>query len=266
MEQSVLKEFLDSAKELAIAAGEAILKVASEGTDVQTKEDGSPLTRADMASHRTIESGLKQLKPALLIISEEGNPHESATENLKTFWLIDPLDGTKEFVKGLGEYTVNIALIENSEPILGVIYVPVAGTLYYAAQGLGAWKADKDKEAESIKAADKGRPRRAVVSRSHLSQETEEFLSRIGVNDVIRHGSSLKMCAVAEGAADIYPRFGPTCLWDTGAGTAIAKEAGCAVVDLKGKPLNYDLADGLKQYGFMVYGVSLDEFVKQFTV
>jgi len=265
METSVLRELLDTVKDIAIAAGEAILKVSAEGTDVQTKEDGSPLTKADMASHRTIESGLKQLNPLLPIISEEGNPENMAMDNLKTFWLIDPLDGTKEFVKGLDEYTVNIALVEDGEPVLGVIYVPVSGTLYYAAKGSGAWKAEKNKEAQSINATDADRPCKAVVSRSHLSQETEEFLSRIGVNDVIRHGSSLKMCAVAEGSADIYPRFGPTCLWDTGAGTAIAKEAGCTVVDLKGKTLSYDPSAGLKQHGFMVYGESLDEFVKQFT-
>jgi len=263
MEADVLRELLDTVKDIAIAAGEAILKVSAEGTDVQTKEDGSPLTRADMASHRTIESGLKQLEPMLPIVSEEGNPENMALDNLKTFWLIDPLDGTKEFVKGLDEYTVNIALVEDGEPILGVIYVPVSGTLYYAAKGLGVWKAEKDKEAQRINATDADRPCKAVVSRSHLSHETEEFLSRVGVQDVIRHGSSLKMCAVAEGAADIYPRFGPTCLWDTGAGTAIATEAGCRVVDLKGKPLSYNPVDGLKQYGFIVYPKKQTAFLEQ---
>jgi 3'(2'), 5'-bisphosphate nucleotidase len=263
MEQSILKELLDSTKEIAVAAGEAILKVSSEEIDVKTKEDGSPLTRADMASHNTIESGLKQLEPALPILSEEGDANDAAKDNFKTFWLIDPLDGTKEFVKGLDEYTVNIALIENGDPILGVIYVPVSGTLYYAANGLGAWKIEKNKEAQGIKATDRERPRKAVVSRSHLSQETEEFLSKIGVNDVIRHGSSLKMCAVAEGSADIYPRFGPTCLWDTGAGTAIAIEAGCVVVDLQGKELSYNLSSGLLQHGFILYNKSSETYLKE---
>jgi 3'(2'), 5'-bisphosphate nucleotidase len=262
MEQSILKELLDLAKDIAVAAGEEILKVSSEGTDVETKKDGSPLTRADTASHKTIESGLMELEPSLPIISEEGNPEEAAKENLEVFWLIDPLDGTKEFVKGLDEYTVNIALIENGEPILGVIYVPVSGTLYYAANGLGTWKIEKNKEAQGIKATDTERPHKAVVSRSHLSQETKEFLSKIGVNDVIRHGSSLKMCAVAEGSADIYPRFGPTCLWDTGAGTAIAKEASCLVVDLDGKELRYNLSSGLLQHGFIVYGKSSEAYLK----
>ncbi|MHC4266172.1 MAG: 3'(2'),5'-bisphosphate nucleotidase CysQ family protein, partial [Planctomycetota bacterium] len=167
MEQNILKELLEAAKDIAVAAGEAILKVSSEGADVKIKEDGSPLTRADTASHKTIESGLMQLEPVLPIISEEGNPEEAAKENLETFWLIDPLDGTKEFVKGLDEYTVNIAIIENPDPILGVIYVPVSGTLYYAAKGLGAWKIEKDNAAQCIETSEKERPERAVVSRSH---------------------------------------------------------------------------------------------------
>jgi 3'(2'), 5'-bisphosphate nucleotidase len=263
MEQSILKELLEAAKDIAVRAGEAILNVSSEGTDVKTKDDGSPLTMADIASHTTIESGLNQLEPVLPIISEEGDPEEAAKGNLETFWLIDPLDGTKEFVNGLSEYTVNIALIEDCEPILGVIYVPVSGTLYYAAKGLGAWKVDKDKSSQRIKTSKAERPGTAVVSRSHLSEETEEFLSKVGVHDIIRYGSSLKMCAVAEGAADIYPRFGPTCLWDTGAGTAIAREAGCAVVDLEGNKLSYNPVEGLKRNGFMVYPSKLDSIIKE---
>jgi 3'(2'), 5'-bisphosphate nucleotidase len=241
MEQKILKELLEAAKVIAVAAGEAILKVSSEGIDVKTKEDGSPLTRADTASHKIIESGLRQLEPIFPIISEEGNLKEVSMENLEIYWLIDPLDGTKEFVKGLDEYTVNIALIENSDSILGVIYVPVPKILYYAAKGLGAWKVGRE--------------------------ETELFLNRLGIKEVIKHGSSLKMCAVAEDSADIYPRFGPTCLWDTGAGTAIAKEAGCVVVDLQGKELRYNPKMDLKQYGFIVYPqqlrILLDQFIME---
>jgi 3'(2'), 5'-bisphosphate nucleotidase len=263
MEEKILKELLEATKDIAVAAGEAILNVSSEELDVNTKEDGSPLTRADTASHNTIESGLMQLEPVLPIMSEEGNPEEVAKDKLETFWLIDPLDGTKEFVKGLDEYTVNIALIENPNPILGVIYVPVSETLYYAAKGLGAWKIEKGKSSEPIHASEKEQPSRAVVSRSHLSEETESFLERLGIKEVIRHGSSLKMCSVAEGAADIYPRFGPTCLWDTGAGTAISLEAGCTVVDLEGKELSYNPVEGLKQYGFIVYPNKLQPIINK---
>jgi 3'(2'), 5'-bisphosphate nucleotidase len=267
MEQKILKELLEAAKVIAVAAGEAILKVSSEGIDVKTKEDGSPLTRADTASHKIIESGLRQLEPIFPIISEEGNLKEVSMENLEIYWLIDPLDGTKEFVKGLDEYTVNIALIENSDPILGVIYVPVPKILYYAAKGLGAWKVGRGSEAKRIHASENESPKRAVVSRSHLSKETELFLNRLGIKEVIKHGSSLKMCAVAEDSADIYPRFGPTCLWDTGAGTAIAKEAGCVVVDLQGKELRYNPKMDLKQYGFIVYPqqlrILLDQFIME---
>ncbi|MHC4759641.1 MAG: 3'(2'),5'-bisphosphate nucleotidase CysQ [Planctomycetota bacterium] len=249
MDEKILKQLLDATEKNEL--------------DVNIKEDGSPLTRADTASHTTIEAGLKELEPLLPIISEEGDLENATKVNLEVFWLIDPLDGTKEFVKGLDEYTVNIALIENSVPILGVIYVPVSETLYYAAKGVGAWKIDKDKSAVEIHTSDGDKMQTAVVSRSHLSEQTEEFLSKIGVSDIIQHGSSLKMCSVAEGAADIYPRFGPTCLWDTGAGTAIATEAGCDVVDLEGNKLSYNLADGLKQYGFMVYPKKHGEFLWQ---
>ncbi len=151
-----------------------------------------------------------------------------------TYWLVDPLDGTKEFLKGLPEYTVNVALVDAGVPVLGVIYVPAADCLYLAARGQGARRLDARGETRLL-AAPVAQPRRAVVSRSHLSPETGALLARLGVTETIPRGSSLKMCAVAEGAADLYPRLGPTRLWDTAAGTAIAAEAGCDVVGLDGR-------------------------------
>ncbi len=263
MEEKELKRLLDELKEIAIAAGEAILKVSSDDADVSIKTDGSPLTRADMASQKVIQSRIEGLEPVFPVVSEEGNPEEASKGKLARYWLIDPLDGTKEFIKGIGEYTVNIALVKNGIPVLGVIYIPVAGTLYYAGEGLGAWKVEKDKEPYIIHCSEAEQPEIAVVSRSHLSVETEEFLLRLGVSNIIKHGSSLKMCAIAEGSADIYPRFGPTCLWDTAAGTAIARQAGCAVVDLEGKELRYETPRGLKHFGFMVYPAKLEGFVKK---
>ena len=178
---------------------------------------------------------------------------ERAGEGWPTFWCVDPLDGTKEFVKGLGEYTVNIALVEDGAAVLGVIYVPAKDVLYYAATGQGAWKVEGEGRPAPIRASDCQVPRSAVVSRSHLSKETEDFLAELGITDTVSHGSSIKICAVAEGKADIYPRHGPTCLWDTAAGSAIAIEAGCRVIDLEGEPLSYNPADGLKRPGFIVY-------------
>lgn len=252
-----MNSLLEQAGQIARQAGNAILPIAAEVGEVVEKADGSPLTRADLASHNIIEAGLNDLRPSFPVLSEEGDLDDFQTGQWRTFWCVDPLDGTKEFVKGLDEYTVNIALVEDAVPVLGVIYVPANGVLYYAARGLGAWKVEPDAEPAPISAAKCECPHSAVVSRSHLSAETERFLAEMGVTEVIRHGSSIKICAVAEGRADIYPRHGPTCLWDTAAGVAIAIEAGCAVVDLAGKPLSFNPSAGLKHAGFIVYPKSL---------
>ncbi len=252
LDAQTLQAFLDACIPIAYEAGAAILQVAAEGTDVQVKQDGSPLTRADMASDAIIAAGLAPLEPKLPILSEEGDVEDSSIGTWRTFWCVDPLDGTKEFVKGLSEYTVNIAIVEDAQPVLGVVYVPVQDVMYYGAKSLGAWKVSSAGQPVRIASSAAKRPAKAVVSRSHLSDETKEFLVRLGVTDMVAHGSSLKICAVAEGAADIYPRHGPTCLWDTAAGAAIAIEAGCNVVDLAGAPLSYDPSVGIKRAGFIV--------------
>ena len=252
MDQATLSKLLDHAKTTARAAGKAILAIPVAPADATAKADGSPLTRADLASHAIIERGLRKLTPAFPIVSEEGDLETAARTPAETFWLVDPLDGTKEFLKGLGEYTVNIALVERGFPILGVVYVPPADVMYWAARGMGAWKSEAAGPPQAVRPSCARMPRTAVVSRSHLDRETEAFLARLKVTQVIQRGSSVKMCAVAEGAADIYPRFGPTNLWDTAAGTAIAREAGCRVADLAGKDLSYALSGGLKHAGFIV--------------
>jgi 3'(2'), 5'-bisphosphate nucleotidase len=257
MDSEILASLLDAVRPLAVAAGKAILPIAAEVGDVQTKQDGSPLTRADLASHEVIAAGLAKLEPAFPILSEEGDP-DTATETWTTFWCVDPLDGTKEFVKGLDEYTVNIALIEKGAAVLGVVYVPAQDVLYYAAQGLGAWKVEPGGQPQRIAASGCQIPTSAVVSRSHLSEETKMFLEKLGISEMISHGSSIKICAVAEGKADIYPRHGPTCLWDTAAGAAVAREAGCRVVDLQNHDLSYDPQASLKRPGFIVYPAQLD--------
>ncbi len=257
MDLETLKKLLEAVNDIAVTAGRAILAVAVDSLQVSNKEDGSPLTKADLASHKVIESALANLPPKFPILSEEGDLEQVQKDRWRTFWCVDPLDGTKEFVKGLDEYTVNIALVEDGAAILGAIYVPVQDVLYYAARGAGAFKCSgRNAKPQRIRASQCERPKRAVVSRSHLSQQTEEFLERLDVTEMVRHGSSIKICTVAEGAADIYPRHGPTCLWDTAAGAAIAVEAGCKVVGLDGKPLSYNPADGLKREGFIVYPAS----------
>ena len=201
MDSEILTRLLDAVCPIAVTAGKAILPIAAEVGDVETKADGSPLTRADVASHNVIQTGLESLEPKFPILSEEGDPDQTA-EAWMTFWCVDPLDGTKEFVKGLDEYTVNIALIDRGVPILGVVYVPAKNVLYYAGQGLGAWEVEAGGEPKRIAASSCDRPSSAVVSRSHLSDETKLFLEKLGVTEMISHGSSIKLCAVAEGKAN----------------------------------------------------------------
>ncbi len=258
MSPMMLERLLESLRAIAHRAGEAILAVSAHDAEPTLKGDGSPVTQADRASHDVIESQLLGLEVDLPIISEEGDlgriPEGSSAE---AYWLVDPLDGTKEFVKGLDEYTVNIALIERGVPTLGVILVPARGTLYYAATGLGAWKVQDGADPQRISASGSGCVESAATSRSHLAPQTQRFLEAMNVKEIVRIGSSLKMCLVAEGAVDIYPRFSPTYFWDTAAGTAIASEAQCLVLDLEGKKLSYKLGGDLRHDGFIVQGASV---------
>jgi len=252
MDQDQLAALLAAAKDIALAAGRAIREISLEPQDIRDKADGSPLTRADLASHEVIVAGLEPLRPAFPILSEEGDLTAAEQGGWETFWCVDPLDGTKEFIRGFPDYTVNIALVQHAEPILGVVYAPAAAALFWAARGTGAHKRADDGPDQPIAAATSDSPATAVVSRSHLSPETKTYLDRLGVREMVQRGSSVKICAVAEGSADIYPRLGPTCVWDTAAGSAVAREAGCRVIDLQGAALSYDPAEGLKRPGFIV--------------
>ena len=216
--------------EVAREAGRAIMEIY--GTDdfgIEYKDDKSPLTEADRRSNEIIERRLKELTPDVPILSEEGKlvPYEER-KDWEIFYLVDPLDGTKEFIKRNGEFTVNIAIIDRGRPSVGVIYVPVQDVAYFAAEEQRAFKQVGDNEPVEIEVSRKlpADPIIAVASRSHGSQETEKFLERFTVEERTSAGSSLKICLVAEGKADIYPRFGPTWEWDTAAGHAILLEAG----------------------------------------
>jgi 3'(2'), 5'-bisphosphate nucleotidase len=246
---------LDELLALAQRAGQAILQVYAREFDVEMKSDRSPLTEADMASHRIICDALHALEPDTPVLSEESArvPFEERSR-WQRYFLVDPLDGTKEFVKRNGEFTVNIALIEQHRPVLGVVHVPVRAETYYGAAGLGAYR-ECQGEARAIQvrqpAAD---PLVVVGSRSHANPDLAERLAALGAHRMVSMGSSLKFCLVASGEADFYPRFGPTSEWDTAAAQAVVEAAGGKVVTLDGAALSYNTKDSLLNPHFLVYG------------
>ena len=212
---------------IAKKAGDSIMQIYEQDFEVEYKQDNSPLTLADKKANDIIENGLNQLSVNIPILSEEGNdiPYEDR-KHWEYFWLVDPLDGTKEFIKKNDEFTVNIALIHKDTPVLGVVYAPALDVCYWAKQDEGAFK---DGQKLPLKAANQRDTYKIVASRSHMSDETQVFIDAINTRkekELISIGSSLKICLVAEGEADIYPRLGPTMEWDTGAAHAIVDESG----------------------------------------
>lgn len=242
--------------DIARQAGEAILAVYHQDFAVQHKGDDSPLTAADLASHRLIVDRLAGLSPDTPVLSEEGADIPFATRRQwQRYWLIDPLDGTREFVKRNGEFTVNIALIEDGRPVLGVVHVPVTGVSYVGEVGIGAWKLDGE-GAETAIAVQAQRPAtlRVAGSRSHAGDSLQRFLGQLGDHQIVSMGSSLKLCLVAEGVADIYPRLGPTSEWDTAAAQAVVEAAGGLVTDTDMQPLRYNAKESLLNPHFLVFG------------
>jgi len=261
---------VETAIRAALLAGSEILDVYGQDVPVAYKSDNSPLTLADQRAHRVIEETLRAT--GIPVLSEEGRgiPFEER-KAWKRLWIVDPLDGTKEFVKRNGEFTVNIALVEEGYPALGVIYAPVTGALYYAADGLGAWKATvpPERAGSAISLAEIGKTAmrlplvsghegalRIVASRSHLTPETEAFIREqeesAGSIELVSMGSSLKICLVAEGNADLYPRFAPTMEWDTAAGQAIAEAAGKSFIEYRtGARMRYN-REQLRNVWFLV--------------
>ena len=251
-----LPELVEPVVALAKEAGDAILEVYATDFDVQAKDDESPLTQADMASHRIIDAGLAALTPDIPVISEEsGLPDFDVRKEWDTYWLIDPLDGTKEFVNRNGEFTVNIALIGDNRPLFGVVHVPVQGKTYTGCEGIGAAVRENDGGSRSIRVArETGTPVRVVGSRSHRGASLDAFLNKIEEVEMLPMGSSLKFCVVAEGRADIYPRLGPTSEWDTAAAQAVVEQAGGAVLELDGRPLAYNAKSDILNPHFLVQG------------
>lgn len=248
-------EFLHDLARIARAAGQAIVEIYEGAeTKVQFKEDRSPLTEADLASHRMILEGLEALDETIPILSEEGADQSfDLRKGRKKFWLVDPLDGTKEFIKRNGEFTVNIALIVDGRPELGIVHAPVIDRTYLGDVGTGAWVVESG-NMRSINAGGTGEDRlKVVASRSHAGDDLKAFLDKFPPHDLVSMGSSLKLCLVASGEADIYPRLGPTMEWDTGAAHAVVKAAGGEVVNLAGDPLGYNKENLLNSY-FIVVG------------
>jgi 3'(2'), 5'-bisphosphate nucleotidase len=232
---------------LAREAGRIILEVYASSFSVQEKQDRSPLTEADLRSERLILAGLRRIAPEIPVLSEETGQVPWATrKRWGRLWIVDPLDGTKEFVQRNGEFTVNIALVDEHRPVLGIVHAPALERDYFACEGIGAFRSDAQAAGVPIRVAARGAgPLRVVGSRSHRGNSLDGFLSRVGAHEFVEVGSSLKLCLVAEGRADVYPRMGPTCEWDTAAGQCVLEQAGGRVLKLDGEPLEYNREDTL---------------------
>lgn len=262
MPPSELQALMHEVRAIAAAAGEAIMAIFHDESRwaVQHKEDESPLTAADLAAHRLISARLAALTPDIPVISEEAEiiPREQRAQWSRV-WLVDPLDGTKEFIARSNDFTVNIALVQDGEAVLGVVLAPVTGIAYVAARGAGAWRLEGEARTRLQVAplpAPGTTPLRVVGSRRHRAALDDAFCAalaeRFGAIDFRAVGSAFKLCVVAEGGADIYPRFGPTMEWDTAAGQVVVEEAGGLLVDPRGRPFRYNQRETLLNGHFIV--------------
>lgn len=258
------KENLLLISNLAIEAGAKIMEHYQNNVEVMIKDDHSPLTKADLDSNAIIINLLKKIDHKIPILSEESFIDWKIRKNWKKYWLIDPLDGTKEFINKNGEFTVNIALVENNKPILGVIYAPVLSTLYYASIDYGSYKIKTSKNLDSLANSKKINVKKkkyfehllVIGSRSHSNQEFDNWLKKNIQNyELIKKGSSLKFCKIADGSADIYPRFGPTSEWDIAAGHIILSEAGGNILDLDGEEIVYNTKEDIINPYFIASGM-----------
>jgi len=251
-DEKLLAPLLDIAR----SASEQIMRIYATDFDVAMKDDKSPVTEADLAAHRVIVTDLKRITPDLPVLSEE-SADIPYTERRRwdSYWLVDPLDGTKEFISKNGDFTVNIALIQGGVPVVGVVHVPATGLSYYGCVGVGAFRRDRDGQASPIKARKliPGKPVKVVASRSHRGELLDGYLAKLGPHETVSRGSSLKFCLVAEGAADVYPRLGPTSEWDTAAGHAVLAAAGGTVVSVEGGALRYNAKESLLNPHFIGY-------------
>ena len=241
--------------EIAQRAGAAIMAIYAQDFAVEAKADDSPLTAADLAAHRIICESLTALTPEIPVLSEESAAIDwESRRSWSRYWLVDPLDGTREFVKKNGEFTVNIALIEGHAPVLGVVHAPALDYLVHAERGIGAFLRDGADDIAMLTRRPAMSPLNVAASRSHLDARTLAVLERIGEHERIGLGSSLKFCRIAEGRVDVYPRFGPTSEWDTAAGQCVLECAGGAVLRLDGAALDCNRKASLLNPDFIALG------------
>lgn len=250
-----LNDYIEPVVAIAQKAAEAILEVYNTDFGVREKDDNTPLTKADLAAHRTIVSALGELTPNVPVLSEESAelPYD-VRRQWNTYWLVDPLDGTREFIKRNGEFTVNIALIHRGRSRLGVVQVPVTSDVYFAAEGHGAHHRGADGKQERLEVRDAPSPLVVAGSRSHPGDRLKGYLDALGEHELISMGSSLKFCLVASGRADVYVRLGLTSEWDTAAAQCVVEEAGGRVTDTSMNPLRYNTKDSLLNPEFFVFG------------
>lgn len=256
-----MKTLIQNLLAIADRAGEQVMAIYQTDFQVDTKADDSPITAADIASHNIIMEGLKALTPDIPVLSEESASAPWAErQHWIRFWLVDPIDGTKDFTNRTGEFTVNIALIDRGEPVLGIVTAPALNEAFWGItqkigsdpiiQGgeAGAWKRGADGAIAQIQTATPPPEKRVMASKNHMNEETRAFIDSLGPHQLVQAGSSLKFCRIAEGRADIYPRLGPTCEWDTGAAHAVLAAAGGTVTRLDGSPLRYGKEDVLNPW------------------
>jgi 3'(2'), 5'-bisphosphate nucleotidase len=252
-----LHALLPAVLDLARAAGREIMEVYARDFRVDEKADSSPLTDADLRSQKVILAGLARLTPGVPILAEEAEASAVAFEERakwQEYWLVDPLDGTREFVSRNPEFTVNIALVRAHHPVLGVVHVPAQTLDYYGSEGSGAFRQAAGQPGRQIRVTKAANPVRVVGSKSHRGDSLDGLLARLGPHELKPVGSSLKLCLVAEGLADFYPRLGPTMEWDIAAAQAVLECAGGHVTDLDGQPLRYNTRSSLLNPHFIAYG------------
>ncbi|MDH3316459.1 MAG: 3'(2'),5'-bisphosphate nucleotidase CysQ [Gammaproteobacteria bacterium] len=258
IDPSRLNDLSTALVDIAERAGREILTVYGAGFDVRTKRDATPVTEADDRSEMLILKALAEIAPEFPAVAEESVAAGRIPEIAGSpFFLVDPLDGTKEFVSRNGEFTVNIALVTNAAPIVGVIHVPVLDETYWCDGGGAAWRRRGIRQAERIHCRKPANGLVVVASRSHRDAKTDEFLENVNVKEQISAGSSIKFCRIAEGAADLYPRLGRTMEWDVAAGHAIVNAAGGSVRTVDNKPFTYGKRDFANPF-FIVRGLSAD--------
>ena len=264
----LFQQYLLEVSNLAISAGNEIMKHYKKNNEVMIKEDQSPLTNADLDSNNIICSGLSKIDSSIPIISEESFVDWKIRKEWNKYWLIDPLDGTKEFINKNGEFTVNIALIENNKPILGIIFVPVQSVLYFASQKNGAFKLQCSNIINSLNGSNKiqvNKKKRTdhlliVGSRSHSNEDFNNWVNEnIERYELVKKGSSLKFCNIADGALDLYPRFGPTSEWDIAAGHIILTEAGGRICSIDNEEIVYNKKENILNPYFIASGLMINE-------